>query len=418
MNRHVFSIIAVVFLLLSVSPSVLAATIPNYKVEAMKTNLKRGEVFEARLESDSINENMTINLVFDGTEYFASGGGGACRSDNGMFLGWMEDGEHPIARILCTVPTDLPKTVTKVEMIAYQFRECDGGAERCSEVKSSQTFTLEPIPDDQKEATPSADTEGTIRLRIKDVFDQLFKDYQGWDSAGDDTGNDDGSGDNGNNGGNNGGNTNPPAEVTNADCKRHSSASLQYTCQVYADLKRVCTQYKPGQVMPENRVCVRSASSVPPNAQSNQFVNAGYDYDLTQYGISGIRCPAGGANRSRGLQCMGFAQSVFGALKNDMSDGSNPFMGVGAPQGLVNDGDIRQHFDVVPLSSCKSQVQAGKPIWFIWGFHIAIGAFMGESKDTIEFYEGNFDYCGTVNYRKENANGSGVTHCLIPKTLQ
>lgn len=430
MQKRFFStplILLIAFFILS-PPITLAQTIKIYDVKAKKTILKRGETFEAQLQADSINENMTINIVINGNEYFGSSGGGACRSDsteNGedLFLGWIEDGEHPVARILCTIPYSLDSTVKTVELIAYQFRDCNNGGSRCSEVKSSTPLTIEAM-DPSISPPQKAETSEDIAERISNekplvqqVLEMIFKSATSTSTNTATTEAEQNS------------DTSPqedteiptptsvpseqaPSTVTNTDCKSHSSPSLQFVCQVYKDIVDKCTTLKPGQVLPENRECLNAVASLRPNAKANMKENAKIQF----FAGEGIKCPVGPAGYSRGLQCMGFAQATWADLNGDTT--SNPFMGKLEPQGTLNKSDILAKFNQYPIAQCKTVAQVGQPIWFIYTFHISVGSFIDNTKNVVEIYEGNSDYCGTVNKRNLGVNGSKITHCLIPKNLQ
>ena len=144
--------------------------------------------------------------------------------------------------------------------------------------------------------------------------------------------------------------------------------------------------------------------------------NAKLDYDLRPYGVkTKVQCPVGPAYHSRGLQCMGFAEGVFSAVKNNMTASANPFFCCNVPPETVGSPAIKAHFTQATLSQCRAQVKKGEAVWFIWPFHIAIGSFLGDSGNTAQIYEGNFDYCGSTNTRNINTVDNGVTHCLIPK---
>jgi hypothetical protein len=401
-------------------PSVYAETTKLIDVKAKKTTLVRGNILEVQIVAEKINENTTANFVFDGKEYFADGGGGACRSDNGTFIGWIEDTTYPIARIICTIPMDVPKGVKTVELIAYQFRECDNGEERCSLVKSSQTFTLEDLKDDE-ETTP--ENEETIRDKvtkekgeIQELLEILFDQYK--NPRENEDGNDEGDG----NDSGDSGNTpttapaEPPPTTINTDCNKFTDPIMKYTCQVQSEIKQVCTQYGVGQVLPENRICIDSVTSLTSNAKAIMKENAKLDYNLRPFGVNTrVQCPVGPAYHSRGLQCMGFAQGIFSAVKNNMPASKNPFYCCNVPPETVGSARIKEHFTQSTLSQCRAQVKKGEAVWFIWPFHIAIGSFLGDSGNTVQIYEGNFDYCGTTKTRNIDASAQGVTHCLIPK---
>ncbi len=425
MKRLAFICTGITVFFLLFTYSVSAATIEIFDVKAKKTEIDRGEVFEAQLQTAEINENMTINLVFDGTEYLPADGGGACRSDNGLFMGWIEDGEYPVARILCTMPFDAPKNPEIIELIAYQFRDCDNGETRCSEVTSSKVITLRqdpettPEPDDpdstpEAEVTPESGEE--IRERIekeKPILEAILETLFGGTGDTDmgdeeDTDPDPGEEDTGEEPPD----TEPPTNISFADCKKHKSPTLQYTCQLYNEIKQKCTTYSAGQVLPENKACLNKVTAFGPNARANAIVNANQDYALKHP----KPCPNGLPNRSRGYQCMGFAQNAWMALHDDSS--YNVFSGLnGIGAQLIQDSDVQSRFRAYPISECKNIAKVGEPIWFGYEYHITIGSFTSSDKREIEVYEGNSDYCGTVNTRKMGT-GSPLTHCFMPKDLQ
>ncbi len=421
MKKLAFICTGITVILLAFSSTVSAATIEIFDVKAKKTVLERGEVFEAQLQTAEINENMTINLVFDGAEYLPADGGGACRSDNGLFLGWIEDGEHPVARILCTMPLDAPENPQKIELVAYQFRDCDDGGTRCSMVTSSQVITLKEDEEEDSDETPEAnitpDTGEDIRERIekeKPILEALLESLFGGRSGDSNDEEENNDAEDGNEDENleEPPETQPPTTISFADCKRHSSPTLKYTCQLYNEIKQKCTTYKPGQVLPENKACLNKVTALGPNARANAIVNADQDYSLAHPNP----CPNGQPNRSRGYQCMGFAQNAWMALHDDSS--YNVFSGLnGVGAQLIADGDVQSRFRAYPISECKNVAKVGEPIWFGYEFHITIGSFTSSDKREIEVYEGNFDYCGTVNTRKMGT-GWPLTHCFMPKDLQ
>jgi hypothetical protein len=169
-------VVTIVFFLPHISQ---AASFQIIGVLSAKTQLTRGEVFEVQVAASQENEDTTANLVINGKEYFANDGGGACRSDNGLFLGWIQ-GNPMAARIGCTVPTDTPKGAT-VELIAYQFRNCPNGATKCNEVKGTQKLTLNE-EDKTNDTTPKpTDSSQDIGDRINQkksvmmiIFEAMF----------------------------------------------------------------------------------------------------------------------------------------------------------------------------------------------------------------------------------------------------
>lgn len=174
--KKLLSIITFIFSLVLFPLSSHAANVQISGVLSAKTQLSRGEVFEVQVAADAENENTTANLVINGAEYFGSNGGGACRSDSGLFIGWIQ-GDPMIARFGCTVPTDIAKGAT-IELVAYQFRNCDNGEATCSRVKSTQKFTL--LEDATVQPTPesSENIEGRIQEKkstLLILFEALFR---------------------------------------------------------------------------------------------------------------------------------------------------------------------------------------------------------------------------------------------------
>jgi hypothetical protein len=163
--KKVLSIITFTLSLVFFPSFSYAANVQISGVLSAKTQLSRGEVFEVQ-----------VAAVINGSEYFGSNGGGACRSDSGLFIGWIQ-GIPMIARFGCTVPTDIAKGAT-IELVAYQFRNCDNGEITCSRVKSTQKFSL--LEEDSVQPTPesSENIEGRIQEKkpaLLILFEALFK---------------------------------------------------------------------------------------------------------------------------------------------------------------------------------------------------------------------------------------------------
>ncbi|MCX7996955.1 MAG: hypothetical protein N2691_04385 [Patescibacteria group bacterium] len=181
-------------------------------VETQTTEAKRGDVFESRLTARAKSEDLGVNLVINGVEYLGDLGGGACRSDNGSFLGWNESGENPVARVLCTIPMDTPKDAT-VELIGFQFRNCDGpvatdGGKRCSVVRASRSIRVtDGIDSDDKDATGSAEVKDSSESVFQRILNELFR--RGGTSRGNNSG---GREQSGNDSG--GGTSTPPTDST------------------------------------------------------------------------------------------------------------------------------------------------------------------------------------------------------------
>lgn len=190
-KQLVFSFI---FLLLFFLPArIFAADYSITSVKAAKTKLVRGETFAGQVTVDKVNEDTITNLVINGKEYFGSSGGGACRSDkttiglsptpfNGntvtgskketvLFLGWIKGSNPPVAVIGCTLPKDTPKNA-QIELIAYQFRNCEDGSNRCGLIKSTQTFTV----DEENSNDPTSDSSQEIAERIAGQKNNVLKD--------------------------------------------------------------------------------------------------------------------------------------------------------------------------------------------------------------------------------------------------
>lgn len=119
---------------------------PVISVATITKQARRGAVFESRLTVTRQGEDFATNLLVNGEEYFGDSGGGACRSDNGAFLGWTEEDGKPVARILCTIPRNIPRNA-KIALIGFQFRNCEGprsadGARRCHVVQAAGNIEL------------------------------------------------------------------------------------------------------------------------------------------------------------------------------------------------------------------------------------------------------------------------------------
>ncbi|MCX7996199.1 MAG: hypothetical protein N2691_00360 [Patescibacteria group bacterium] len=420
MNRIITVIVACglfLSLISSFPPSVSAATISLFDVRANTTDLRRGLVFEVQVKASEISENLTANLVFDGKEYFAPGGGGACRSDSGLFLGWIEGEGEPIARIACTVPLSVPKDTKTVELIAYQFRGCDNGADRCSQLKSSQTFTLRD-EDFDKVATEESDK---IRDRIKKEVPKLTDIIAIlWPRSGGSSGNDNNAGDGGSeetgddssstggSGSESSQEAGPP--VSAETCKQYADGWFRYVCQVWTEIQANCN----GQVLPENRMqCINSLPSLrnKPNTKQYMMDNASMEY-----------CARGIC--SRGLQCMGWAQGMYSALRNDLPKTQNPFWGVGWPQDAIGKSAINAVFTTRTWDQCRQQVKPGQIMWVIYSLHIGIAQFEDANRSYYTLIDANTGsksssgwFKGEVDRRSLSASSSWrPTHCLVPTT--
>lgn len=428
MNR-VFAVVLLLGLFLS---PILAAPHAAYAqdirlidVRSTTTDLRRGMVFEVQVKASEVNEHTTANLVFDGVEYIAPGGGGACRSDSGLFLGWIEGEDYPIARIACTVPVAIPKDIQRVELIAYQFRACANGAERCSLIRSTQQFTLQ----DEDFDKVGSDEASTIHDRIKDRVPSLqsllnvlwprVSTSGGSNASSSSGGGAQGTGSSGSGSSQSSEGSseqsppspNPGGSVTAAECTGYADAWFRYVCQVWSEIQANCN----GQVLPENRMqCLNSLPSLrdKPNSKEYMIGNAGMNY-----------CANGIC--SRGLQCVGWAQGMYSAVRNDLPMSQNPFRRMGWPQDALGGarGVFEPLFTITPWDQCRRSARPGEIMWVIYSLHIGIAQFEDSAGTYYTLIDANTGtkssagwYRGEVDKRSLSATSSWrPTHCMIPK---
>lgn len=171
MYRHA---IAVVITVLSVAffvdSPVLASNVTIESVSTDAGRVRRGDVFITEVKTDRITPDVTSNLVIDGEEYFGNEGGGACRSDGELFIGWdNEDDPNPIVEIACTIPRDISDDA-EISLIAYQFRNCEEGEDRCSVVEGSADFRLVDRSSNPEDNDSSEDIAQRILEALMDLF--------------------------------------------------------------------------------------------------------------------------------------------------------------------------------------------------------------------------------------------------------
>jgi hypothetical protein len=154
-----------------------------FSVRNLVTEAKRGDVFETRLTVSQETPDVATNLLINGKEYFAPGGGGACRSDGDLFIGWDTSGENPTVRILCTIPRNVPSGAT-IEVVGFRFRNCDGPVQedktvRCNVKKSTTPIKLIDDPAKDSTATDSArvtdSAQATNSAGLGDDGDSIVK---------------------------------------------------------------------------------------------------------------------------------------------------------------------------------------------------------------------------------------------------
>ncbi len=147
------------------------------------------EMFEVRVFTNGINEVTAANLVIDGEEWVADGGGGACRSDGQAFLGWSRTQNGAQLRVICRVPRSAPPGA-EIEVIGFQFAGCQSeigptGAdegERCQVRTADQRFVVEGDPDDDEEPRRLDRATEVEESIIERVLEIMFGNLDGDDS--------------------------------------------------------------------------------------------------------------------------------------------------------------------------------------------------------------------------------------------
>ncbi|MFW5703215.1 MAG: hypothetical protein ACOCXQ_00065 [Patescibacteria group bacterium] len=154
-------------------------------VRSTRYQVNVAEVFEIRVIADGETEDISANLRIDGEEYFAKGGGGACRTDGDTFLGWetLENGDQE-ARVFCTIPRGTPLDA-QVELIAFQFRGCDGPEQpdetvRCQVTEASRLIKVageeenDDSEDEDDSETKDDETTDDSETVVSRILESLF----------------------------------------------------------------------------------------------------------------------------------------------------------------------------------------------------------------------------------------------------
>ncbi|MFW5703636.1 MAG: hypothetical protein ACOCXQ_02275 [Patescibacteria group bacterium] len=399
-----------------------------FSVEALETELSRGDVFETQVETSEENENVSTNLLINGEEYFAEGGGGACRSDDDMFLGWDTNGSRPKARILCTCPKDTPDDAS-VELIGFQFRNCDGpeqpdGTVRCNVTKSSQQISCGGGDEDEEDSE-------TIVSRI---FELLF--------AGDDDDTDQPS--------------DPSDDVDRVEDDSSSDSSEEDRIADDQDSDRQrdddldedddnpnrasgsfsngdCYIGKNGgdKMYLSKESCLAKASQQSlSRACNNKIVKTGQCIFNSGLMPNAKRVAHSNTNSQLVLQCFGHSATLLHQELCDPSDiTANGLLnnGRGWPhQMLTNPTALINQLYIVAQTpaQCRDNVKPGQSFYLIWPAsmpHIGQATFIDTNKQSVKIYEGNVDvanggiFNGVLGTRIQSFSSLGIQGCLIPK---